>query len=97
MAQECRLSENRLRTLFRRDCGVTLQQFTKAARLTHGAGLLASTHLSIKEIAGLLNQHPSRFTKDFTIMFGQPPTAFRATARRRDCGADREPMESATE
>jgi transcriptional regulator GlxA family with amidase domain len=81
LAHECRLSENRLRTLFRRDCGVTVHQFVKAARLTHGADLLGSTHLSIKEIAGLLNQHPSRFTKDFTNMFGQPPTAFRLTTR----------------
>lgn len=72
------LSNSHLQHLFKEATGVALGQALTERRLQRAAQLLATTNLSIKEIACVVGyEHTSSFTRAFERRFAQPPRRFR--------------------
>ncbi|MBI4026923.1 MAG: helix-turn-helix transcriptional regulator [Verrucomicrobia bacterium] len=80
LAQEVRLSQNYLANLFRKQFGMTIQQYLLNRRIDVARHLLVSTDKSIKSIAydvGLPDPH--YFNKRFRRLTGMSPSAARRT------------------
>lgn len=76
------VSGSHFRYLFRKETGVTFQNFLREARLRAAAQRLLDDELSIKEIALSIGyRHVSNFNRDFSRRFNITPSRYRA---RRD-------------
>lgn len=76
------VSGSHFRYLFRKETGITFQNFLREARLREAARLLLDDGLSIKEIALSIGyRHVSNFNRDFSRRFSITPSRYRA---RRD-------------
>jgi transcriptional regulator GlxA family with amidase domain len=80
-ARRAALSESRLYHLFKAATGWTLRDYASGVRLEVGRQLLASSSLSIKEIAAQVGITPTHFSRAFKAAFGRPPRAYRLGAR----------------
>jgi AraC family transcriptional regulator of arabinose operon len=85
VASECArragLSESRLSHLFKAATGWTLRDYRSGVRLEVGRQLLASSSLSIKEIAAQVGMSPTHFSRAFKAALGRPPRAYRLGVR----------------
>lgn len=82
LARSCGASVSRLSALFKRDAGVSPQQFHEGLRLRHAGELLRRTDLRITEIAALVGYaDPFYFSTRFRRFTGSSPSAFRAAAK----------------
>ena len=88
LAVRVRLSERQLRNLFMRAHGSRVSAFVRRIRMEHAALMLRTSFLSIKEVASLLDTHPSRFCKDFSVVHGCTPTVYRRTANAHAIKSD---------
>lgn len=85
MANLCRLSPTRFSRLFRRETGMTFQQFVAKARFDLSSRLLMESDLPISEISlrvGL--DDPAYFARFFRREAGVTPSDFRLRSRCRD-------------
>jgi AraC family transcriptional regulator of arabinose operon len=76
------LSPSRFRHLFKQETGTSPRQYLRELRLRKAEVLLATTFLSIKEIAeaiGLVSV--THFMKDFKERHGMTPRVYRIAAR----------------
>lgn len=77
-ARTFNLSRSYLRHLFKQETGLSLGHVLTEQKLQRAAVLLASSNLSIKEIAGVVGyEHTSSFTRAFERRFGQGPRRYR--------------------
>ncbi len=80
LAAEAGLSSDQLDRVMRRVLGVSPKQFLMAVRADHAASLLASTDLSIAEIARRCHYYDqSQFSNHFKATFGVTPGQFRSS------------------
>ncbi|MGE5204693.1 MAG: helix-turn-helix domain-containing protein [Chlamydiota bacterium] len=78
LARRVNLSDSRLAHIFRRDLGITLQQFLKTVRLRRARRLLETTFLSVKQVMVRVGLNDSsHFVRDFEQMFGESPRNYR--------------------
>jgi AraC-like DNA-binding protein len=79
------LSHSYLSHLFKQATGASLGQVLQEQKLQRAARLLATTNLSVKEIASEIGyEHTSSFTRAFERRFEQAPRSY-----RRDNKSDR--------
>jgi AraC family transcriptional regulator of arabinose operon len=72
------VSPQRLGRMFKEHAGVTIHQYLKTYRMAQGAALLASTFMTVKEVASATGYTiAANFTRDFSDAYGLSPTAFR--------------------
>ncbi len=82
LAHACHLSYSTLRTLFRREIGVTLGQYHLDLRIKDVQRLLAETPFSIAEIAGRLHFYDQKhLSAIFKKKIGLSPLAYRKQVR----------------
>jgi transcriptional regulator GlxA family with amidase domain len=78
LAKEVQLSRGQLQRLFKQEMGVPLGDYLVEQRLKKGAQLLASSNMSIKEIAFAAGyEHHSSFTRAFENRFSVSPKQYR--------------------
>lgn len=78
LGQLVHLSASRLRHLFERECGTTLRRHVRNVRLQLASELLTNTRLSMKEVSARVGySHPSSFSKQFCLAFGETPIQHR--------------------
>ena len=81
LEREFFLSYKRLAAVFKRDKGVTMQQYHTERRMTIACYLLQSTLMPIGEIAGRLGyDDPLYFSKCFHSAYGVSPRSYRISA-----------------
>jgi transcriptional regulator GlxA family with amidase domain len=72
------LSHSHLRHLFKQATGVSLGHVLNEQRLQRAAQLLATSNMSVKEIAIAVGyEHTSSFTRAFERRFGRGPRSYR--------------------
>jgi AraC-like DNA-binding protein len=82
LSQECGYSSDHLRELFESEFRVSPAAYRQQARMARAMDLIATSRMSVKEIAQLLGfQHASHFSKSFRKSYGLLPRA--AIARFR--------------
>jgi len=80
LASDVRLSPAHLRRLFQQETGKHLSHVLLERKLRHAAHLLATTDMSIKEIAYAVGYgHHSSFVRAFERGFGQSPKDYRSS------------------
>ncbi len=83
MAEYCNISENYLRTLFRRHTGLAPKEYVDNLKMNHAVEMLNNPQMKIYEIAERLgyvdNYH---FIRRFTKVMGQSPGKYRKTMLR---------------
>lgn len=78
LAREVHLSRGQLQRLFKQEMGVLIGDYLLEQRLQKAARLLASSRLSIKEIAFAVGYgHHSSFTRAFENRFSLSPKQYR--------------------
>lgn len=78
LAEEFKLSHSHLQHLVKEETGVGLGHILAEKRLSRAAELLASSNLSVKEIADTVGyEHASSFIRAFERRFTQPPRVYR--------------------
>jgi transcriptional regulator GlxA family with amidase domain len=83
LAIELRVSPSHLQRLFKHETGIRMGEWLSEQRLERAAHLLASTYLSVKEIAHEVGyQHVSSFIRAFERRFGPAPARYR---KQIDC------------
>ena len=94
-AKACAMSRSRFEAEFRRAAGVSLGQFCLQMRLKAAAHLLASSDLTVKEVAVRTgfwdDSHLHRF---FLREYGQTPSHYRASHVKRHLRRDNRPTEA---
>jgi AraC-like DNA-binding protein len=84
LAKHVGLSRSGLATRFRRLVGQPPMRYLAKVRLSQAAGYLATSHLSIYEIARLTGyDNDATLSKAFRREFGRPPGSYRDNVRRR--------------
>ena len=74
-----RLDTSQVYRIFKKNTGLSPQQYITNLRMEKACSLLAKTDLSIKDIAGWLNfEYQSHFTKLFKMVVGVSPTDYRS-------------------
>ena len=82
VAGEVHVSPNYLTSLFRSVTGKSLGRFISDERMQRASGLLESTELTIKEVAGQLGFADSyTFSRTFKTFSGEAPSRWRETRR----------------
>lgn len=82
MASELYVSRTRLCSTFKRETGLSLGKYLNLARIEHAQNLLASSSLSIAEIATAVGYtRQSSFTERFKEEVGITPTEWRRNVR----------------
>jgi AraC-like DNA-binding protein len=88
LARQVNLSVGRLEHLFRAEVGCSPTQYLASLRMERAKELLATTHLSVKQIREQVGAHdPSHFARDFKIHCGMTAKAYRLlcqTGQARD-------------
>lgn len=83
LAAACNVSESYLYKLFRSDLGCSPQEYAMDCRLERGALLLASTDMTVTQIAGNLGfSSPNHFSNAFFKKTGSRPGAYRKANRQ---------------
>lgn len=77
LAEMVRLSESRLRHLFKKETGITYKQLIRDFRMRKAEELLRTTFFNVKEIATEVGLSDSQFARDFQILYGMSPSLFR--------------------
>jgi len=78
LALEFRLSPSYLQRLFKHQTGVCMGEWLNEKRLQRAAHLLASSYMSVKEIAHTIGyEHASSFIRAFERRFTQAPARYR--------------------
>jgi AraC family transcriptional regulator of arabinose operon len=78
LASGCTLSTSRLSHLFKAETGLTLRQFRNNCRFRAAMNMLATTDMSIKQIAYTLGyHHTSSFVRAFEFRAGVSPSDYR--------------------
>jgi AraC-like DNA-binding protein len=78
LATEFHLSPSHLQRLFKHETGVRMGEWLSEQRLQKAAHLLATTYMSVKEIAHSVGyEHVSSFIRAFERRFRQPPARYR--------------------
>src|SRR5688572_1102888 len=78
MAREVGCSPSALRSLFKRDVGVSPRRYLKALRLVTAAELLMTSQMSVKEVAVAAGcDDVSHFVRDFEEHYGVSPRNYR--------------------
>jgi AraC family transcriptional regulator, arabinose operon regulatory protein len=78
------LSPSRFRHLFKQEIGTSPRQYLRELRFRKAETMLATTFLSVKEIAEALGLVPvNHFMKNFKGRHGMTPREYRIAARRR--------------
>jgi len=86
LAVEFHLSPSYLQRLFRHQTGVCMGEWLNEQRLQRAAHLLASSYMSVKEIAHAVGyEHASSFIRAFERRFAQPPAHYRKQRDRTKC------------
>ncbi|MGH9581384.1 MAG: helix-turn-helix domain-containing protein [Bryobacteraceae bacterium] len=68
--------------VFKKSTGLLFRTHLRAVRIDEGARLLLTSEHEVKTVAGLVGYNdPSRFSEDFRLLKGCPPTACRARAK----------------
>ena len=80
LAEEVGLSQNYLARHFRNRFGMTIPRYLLTCRVDHARQLLTTTNIPINEIAARVGlPDPKHFNKQFRLMTGMSPSAFRST------------------
>jgi AraC-like DNA-binding protein len=80
LAEEVGLSQNYLARHFRKRFGMTIPRYLLTCRIDHARHLLMTTNIPINEIAARIGlPDPKHFNKQFRLMTGMSPSAFRLT------------------
>ncbi len=88
IAALCRLSPTRFSRVFRRETGVTFQQFLSATRVELARRLLVESGLSISEIGLRVGyEDPAYFSRFFRRQTGVPPSEYRSQAQAKVAAA----------
>ena len=84
------VSESHLARIFRRETGMSPQQYVKVVRLDNSRKLLETTFLLVKEVMARVGfNDPSHFVRDFERAFGESPRRYREHhAQRRSSLTD---------
>ncbi len=78
LALQFHLSPSYLQRLFKHQTGVSMGEWLNEQRLQKAAHLLASSYMSVKEIAHAIGyEHASSFIRAFERRFAQAPAHFR--------------------
>jgi AraC family transcriptional regulator of arabinose operon len=78
LAAQAHLSPSRFAHLFRQEVGTSPMRHLEQVRLQQARRLLASTHLTVSEVADVLGYcNVFHFSKVFRDHVGQPPSQFR--------------------
>ena len=78
LARIAGISASQLTRLFRKEFGLSPLQVFKGLRLREAQHLLASTSLSVKEVAHYVGLHDlSHFVRDFESAYGLSPVEYR--------------------
>lgn len=78
LAREMAMSESQLNRKIKALTGQTLSLFIRSVRLREGRKLLATTNLTVSEIAYAVGfTDPAYFSRTFSAEFGKAPSAFR--------------------
>lgn len=78
LALECHLSRWYLQRLFKHQTGISMGEWLNEQRLQRAAHLLASSYMSVKEIAHTIGyEHASSFIRAFERRFAQAPAHYR--------------------
>lgn len=81
-------SESTLLRAFKKELGSTPAAYWRGRRLDEALGLLRGGHAAISEIAGTVGyDNPAAFAEAFHARFGQAPSAFLSTRRKRQAPA----------
>jgi AraC-like DNA-binding protein len=80
LAEEVGLSQNYLARHFRTRFGMTIPRYLLTYRIDHARHLLATTNAPINKIAARIGlPDPKHFNKQFRLITGMSPSAFRLT------------------
>lgn len=80
LAEEVGLSQNYLASQFRQRFGMTIPRYLLTRRIEYALHLLVTTNIPIKEIAQRIGlPEPRHFNKQFRLLVGVTPSAFRLT------------------
>jgi AraC-like DNA-binding protein len=86
LALELNLSASYLQRLFKHQTGLSMGEWLNERRLQKAAQLLASSYMSVKEIAHTVGyEHSSSFIRAFERRFLQPPSVYRQRSDRTKC------------
>ena len=78
LARSVTLSTSRLQHLFKTEMGMTISTYVRIQRLNDARELLATSHLSIKEIRNAIGIcDASNFVRQFKQCFGTTPSSYR--------------------
>lgn len=78
VARRCHLSISRLSHLFKVETGLTVEKYRRNCRFQAAAYMLATTDLTIKQIAHALGyHHASSFVRGFELYSGVSPGNYR--------------------
>ena len=78
------LSPSRFRHLFKQETGISVREYVRDLRFRKAEVMLATTFLSIKEIAEAVGLAPlNHFMRNFKKRHGVTPGAYRIAARLR--------------
>lgn len=88
IAALCKLSPGRFSRLFRREAGVTFQQFLAQTRIERASRLLVDTGLTISEIGARVGyEDPAYFSRFFRRQTGLTPSEYRGRAQEQVAAA----------
>jgi len=77
------LSVSRFRHLFKKETGKSIKQYQKMVRLERARELLENSFLRVKEITAIVGiGDVSHFTRDYKVLYGEPPSQTRALSGR---------------
>jgi len=86
LAREFRLSPSHLQRLFKHHTGVSMGEWLNEQRLQRAAYLLASSYMSVKEIAHNVGYgHASSFIRAFERRYTEAPARYRKQCDRSKC------------
>lgn len=83
LAGRVNLSPSRFTHLFKAELSISPQRYVRQYRMKRAEEMLASSFLTVKEIAGTLGfSDVSHFSRDFKKEYGMTPSEFREARRR---------------
>jgi AraC-like DNA-binding protein len=86
LALEFHLSPSYLQRLFKHQTGVSMGEWLNEQRLQRAAHLLASSYMSVKEIAHTIGyEHASSFIRAFERRYTQAPARYRKQCDHTKC------------